>query len=113
MATRKEFVQTMKDHIEELKASRQVNKAVAFELNQCRVSEAAVCRALGELSTRIEELNVTVSGQRKFLEKQTELQEHIAKTKSKQSQFYSEVKKDLEEIKSRLPVTLVKKQILI
>lgn len=85
---------------------REVEKMCA-EINQLRISNAALCTALGELSTRIELANSEQDGIKAILKKQLKLQERILETKGKeirlpQQDFYPQILVELKEIKSLL-----------
>lgn len=86
--------------------NREIEKLCA-EMNQLRISNAALCTALGELSTRIDLANSQHDGIKTILKKQLKIQEHIFETKGKeiklpQQDFYPQILAELKEIKNLL-----------
>lgn len=86
--------------------NREIEK-LCHEINQLRTSNAALCTALGELSTRVELANGEQDGIKSTLKKQLKIQEKIFATKGKeiklpQQDFYPQILAELKEIKNLL-----------
>jgi len=88
--------------------NREIEK-LCSEINQLRISNAAVCTAIGELSVRVENLAGSLAATNSFLKDQTDIQRRIFETKSHQKEVYDELLELMRAIKQKQDLPLIRK----